>query len=107
MNDSQFHHLADLLLRSIEEQLDQHDGEADIDYETHGSVMTIRFFNGSRIVINRQEPLHQVWLATKTGGYHFNYHSHQWICDRSGHTFWQLFAQACTVQSGEAFNCSQ
>lgn len=106
MNDNEFHQLADQLLLSIEDKLDLHDGEADIDYETHGSVMTICFSNGSKIIVNRQEPLHQVWLATKAGGYHFNYQNPNWICDRSGHSFWQLFTQACTKQSGENFNFS-
>lgn len=103
MNDSEFHQLADQLLLTVEERLDEHDGDADIDYETHGSVMTLSFDNGSKIVINRQEPLHQVWLATKAGGYHFSYQDEHWICDRSGAEFWSLLADACTVQAGETF----
>ena len=104
MNDSEFHQLADQLLLSVEERLDEHDGDADIDYETHGSVMTLSFENGSKIVINRQEPLHQVWLATKAGGYHFSYQDPHWICDRSGTEFWTLLEQACTTQAGEKFS---
>ena len=73
MNDSEFHQFADQLMLNIEETLDDFDGDADIDYETNGGVMTLSFENGTKIVINRQEPLHQIWLATKTGGYHFNY----------------------------------
>lgn len=101
MNDSHFHQLADTLLLSIEDKLDAHEGEADIDYETHGSVMTLSFTNGSKIVINRQEPLHQIWLATRAGGYHFNYDNELWICDRSGQEFWQLLTEACSTQAGQ------
>lgn len=101
MNDSEFHQLADALMLKIEETLDDAEGDADIDYETNGGVMTLSFENGSKIVINRQEPLHQVWLATKAGGYHFNYNGQQWICDRSGATFMALLSQACSAQSGE------
>ena len=57
--------------------------------------------NGSKIIINRQEPLHQVWLATKQGGYHFDLKDDQWVCDRSGETFWDLLEQAATQQAGE------
>ncbi|MFS2222532.1 iron donor protein CyaY [Pantoea sp. B65] len=106
MNDSEFHRLADSLMLTIEERLDQHDGDADIDYETHGGVMTLSFENGSKIVINRQEPLHQVWLATKSGGYHFKREGGEWICDRSGAEFWQLLAEACSQQAGEAVSFS-
>lgn len=64
MNDSEFHRLADSLWMTIEERLDDWDGDSDIDCEINGGVLTISFENGSKIIINRQEPLHQVWLAT-------------------------------------------
>lgn len=104
MNDSEFHQLADQLMLKIEETLDAFDGSADIDYETQGGVMTLTFDNGSKIVINRQEPLHQVWMATKTGGYHFNYQQPEWRCHRSGGEFWQVLTEACSMQAGETIH---
>ena len=101
MNDSEFHRLADQLWLTIEERLDDWDGDSDIDCEINGGVLTITFENGSKIIINRQEPLHQVWLATKQGGYHFDMKGDEWICDRSGETFWGLLEQAATQQAGE------
>ena len=101
MNDSEFHRLADTLWLTIEERLDDWDGDSDIDCEINGGVLTITFENGSKIIINRQEPLHQVWLATKQGGYHFDLKGDEWICDRSGETFWDLLEQAATQQAGE------
>ena len=56
MNDTEFHQLADKLMLNIEEAIDAYEGDADIDYETNGGVMTLTFENGSKIVINRQEP---------------------------------------------------
>lgn len=106
MNDSEFHQLADQLMLNIEETLDDFDGDADIDYETHGGVMTLSFDNGSKIVINRQEPLHQVWLATKTGGYHFNYRDGSWLCDRSNREFYELLTEAASAQAGESVSFS-
>jgi len=101
MNDSEFHRLADQLMLDIEQTLDNFDGDADIDYETNGGVMTLTFENGSKLVINRQEPLHQVWLATKSGGYHFDYRDGAWVCDRSGWSFSQLLSESATQQAGE------
>ena len=101
MNDSEFHQLADQLTLNIEEKIDNFDGEADIDYQTHGGVMTLSFENGSKIIINRQEPLHQIWLATKAGGYHFNYREGSWYCDRSQRTFYELLSEAVSTQAGE------
>lgn len=104
MNDSEFHKLADSLMLTIEERLDNYEGESDIDYEIQAGVMTLSFENGSKIVINRQEPLHQIWLATKSGGYHFEYDNDKWTCNRSGFDFWQLLEEACKTQSGEVLN---
>ncbi|RWR02758.1 frataxin-like protein [[Pantoea] beijingensis] len=103
MNDSEFHRLADSLMLTIEERLDENNdhGDADIDYENNGGTLTLSFENGSKIVINRQEPLHQIWLATKAGGYHFELKNEHWICNRSGFEFWQLLEEACAAQSGE------
>ena len=97
----EFHRVADTLWMTIEERLDDWDGDSDIDCEINGGVLTISFENGSKIIINRQEPLHQVWLATKQGGYHFDLKGDEWICDRSGETFWDLLEQAATQQAGE------
>lgn len=55
MNDSEFHRLADSLWMTIEERLDDWDGDSDIDCEINGGVLTISFENGSKIIINRQE----------------------------------------------------
>ena len=101
MNDTQFHQLADKLTFYIEQAIDNYDGDSDIDYEINGNVMTISFENGSKIIINRQESMHQVWLATKSGGYHFDYRDNGWFCDRSGESFLKLLSEACTRQSGE------
>lgn len=107
MNDTEFHRLSHELMAEIEEYFDHYEGDSDIDYEIHAGIMTLSFENGSKIIINRQEPLHQVWLATKSGGYHFSFRDHKWVCDRTGSDFWERLSDACTEQSGEkvSFRC--
>ncbi|MDR5609487.1 MULTISPECIES: iron donor protein CyaY [Arsenophonus] len=104
MTDTEFHQLVDKVMNKIEEQLDQYDGNNDIDCETHGGIMTLTFENDSKIIINRQEPLHQIWLATRSGGYHFNYKIDNWYCTRSNKNFIQILAYAISEQSGEPFS---
>ncbi|EPL9571934.1 iron donor protein CyaY [Providencia rettgeri] len=104
MNDSEFHQLAETLLSAIEEHLDNYDGDADIDCEINGGVMTLSFEDGSKIIINKQEAFHQMWLATKQGGYHYDYLDGNWICDRSGHEFKEKLAEAIAFQSQEPFS---
>ena len=46
---------------------------ADIDYDNAGDILTLEFDNGSQIIINKQTPLSQIWVAARSGGYHFGY----------------------------------
>lgn len=107
MNDSEFHHLADGLWMAIEEGVDNWNGDSDIDCEINGGVLTLTFENNSKIIVNRQEPLHQVWLAAKSGGYHFSLKNNEWTNDRGDETFWQILEQACSAQAGETVKLRQ
>ncbi len=82
MNETEFHQLVDSQLERIEAAIDE--AGADIDYETSGNVMTLEFDDGSQIIINRQEPMREIWLASKSGGYHFKSIDGEWICSKLG-----------------------
>jgi CyaY protein len=99
MNDTEFHQLADLALMQIEEGIDE--SGVDIEPETTGNVLTLEFANRSQIVINRQEPLHELWLASKSGGYHFKYTGSEWRCTRSDKELFALLKQECSIHAGE------
>ena len=86
---------------TIEVRWDVWESESETDCELNGGGLTLSFENGSKIIMNGQETLHQVWLATKKGGYHFDLKGDEWICDRSGETFWDLLEQAASQQAGE------
>ncbi|KUI96824.1 iron donor protein CyaY [Vibrio sp. MEBiC08052] len=102
MNDTEFHQLVDQMLEQIEQMID--DSGADIDYETSGNVMTLDFEDRSQIVINRQEPMHEIWLASKSGGFHFQYTAQQWICSKTGLELLTLIRQECEKHAGESID---
>jgi len=104
MNDSEYHQLADDLLIQLQDAVD--DVEFDLDYETAGGLVEIIFPNGSKIIINKQAPLHQIWVATKFNGHHFEYTDGQWIDNRSGQELWTLINDAATKQAGEPIELS-
>jgi CyaY protein len=87
MNESEFNELAEATIEGIELALD--DVDDDIDYELGGGVLTVKFTNGSSMVFSRQPPVQQLWLATKSGGYHFRYDTEasDWRDTRSGELF--------------------
>ncbi|WP_428773587.1 iron donor protein CyaY [Vibrio sp.] len=102
MNDTEFHQLADVQMQLIEQAID--DSGADIDYETAGNVMTLEFDNRSQIIINRQEPMREIWLASKSGGFHFQYQNNQWVCSKTGIELMTMVKQECEKHAGEAID---
>ncbi len=104
MNDSQYNLIADELLLAVEEAIE--DSGVDIDYEGVGGLLTLTFKNGTKIIINKQAPLHEIWVATKFNGHHFTYkkgddEKEQWFDKRGGGEFWQFIAQAASTQADE------
>lgn len=88
MNDTEFHQLVDIQMQNIEEAIDE--SEADVDYEVTGNVMTLEFEDRSQIIINRQEPMHEVWLASKSGGFHFKLVGDKWTCSKTGMELFEM-----------------
>ncbi|MDD1795649.1 iron donor protein CyaY [Enterovibrio sp. ZSDZ42] len=102
MNASEYHDLVDAEWMAIEEGIDE--CGADIDYETSGNVLTLDFEDRSQIIINRQEPMSEIWLASKSGGFHFGYKDGKWLCSKTDMEFSDMVKQECSKHAGEAVN---
>jgi len=101
MDESEFNQQVDDIIERIEEQLDEL--ETDLDYETAGGIFTATFENKTRIIINRQTPLKQIWVATKSGGFHFDFNQDAaaWVKDDDGTELFSALSQYFTEQAGE------
>lgn len=99
MNDSEFQQVADHLYQKIEDKIEQ--SRADVDYDQNGGLLTLEFENRTKLIINRQQPLHQIWLATLENGHHYDYVDGKWIDDRSGDEFLSFLSSAIFKQSNE------
>ena len=102
MNESEFSQLAEQTLIDIEEAIEA--TGADIDFDTAGDILTLEFANGSQIIINKQTPLSQIWVAARSGGFHFNYDAARqlWCLDSDPQK--DLIMQLgvyCSEQAGE------
>ncbi|ERM59771.1 MULTISPECIES: iron donor protein CyaY [Vibrio] len=102
MNDTEFHQLVDIQMQNIEEAIDE--SEADVDYEVTGNVMTLEFENRSQIIINRQEPMREIWLASKSGGFHFKLIDDKWTCSKTGMELFEMVKEECVKHAGEEIN---
>jgi len=97
MNDSQYNLLADEIILQIEEAVE--DCGTDIDFEGVGGMLTLTFKNGSKVIINKQAPLHEIWVATKFNGHHFQCENGQWTDKRGGGELWQFLSTAISIQA--------
>ena len=108
--DAQYHAKAHALLDRIEAQVDAWlDGDVvDIDSQRTGGLLELSLpgpGKGSKIVINTQPPLQEVWLAARSGGYHFKWDGSQWL-DREGHEFCARLSHCASEQAGLALTFS-
>lgn len=99
MTDNEYHQRVDAILLQLEEAIDEVE-QVDLDYEFSGGILTIDFPDKSKMIINKQPPNHQIWLATKFDGHHFDLIDDQWIDNRTGSEFWQLVSKAASRQAG-------
>ena len=102
MTDLEFMDRAELLLKAIEASCDRinETTEADIDNQRVGGMITIVFRNGSQLVINTQKPLHELWLAARSGGYHFRHDGMNWVDTKTGAEFFAQLSREATAQAG-------
>ncbi len=102
MNESDFDQLAEATMLAIEEAIDE--CGVDIDYDNAGGILTLEFGNGSRIIINKQAPLTQLWVAARSGGFHFDYDSagECWRLKGGGEELFSCLSRCCGEQAGEA-----
>ncbi|GIU27672.1 iron donor protein CyaY [Shewanella sp. MBTL60-007] len=102
MTDFEFHQLVDEIFQTIDNAIEVliEEQDADVDVDGSGNVLQLEFDGTSKIVINKQEPLHEIWLATQFGGYHFGYVDGKWMDERNGNEFMPFLIESIYKQSG-------
>lgn len=103
MSESDFNERVDATLEQLEDALDALD--SDLDYVVSGGVLTVNFENGSTMVFSRQPPTQQLWLAARSGGYHFVFDNDidDWRDTRSGLAFRPFVVEQVREQAGIDF----
>lgn len=105
MDDKEFNALADGILASIEAALEA--SGADIDFElAAGGVLEIEFADGSKIIVNRHSAAREVWVAAKSGGYHFRWDGSAWRDTRDKSELMASLTRILSSQSGESVKLS-
>jgi len=109
IDDKQFYQLGSNLLQSIEVALEAADDALDLDLDIErqgGNVINVRFKDKSVIVVNTQPPLHEIWVAAKSGGYHYRWagtvSKPLWLDTKTGKELLSDLTEFASAQAGQA-----
>jgi len=103
MTESEFLAAAESALAKIETALEQAADDTDLDVECKrsGNVLEIEFIdNGSKIIVNSQAPMQELWIAAKSGGFHYKRKGDEWINTRDGSEFYAALSAMISSQGG-------
>ena len=108
MTDLEFMDHAEQLLLAVERSCDRINdtSDADVDSQRSGGMVTLTFPNRSQIVINLQKPLHEVWMAARSGGYHYRFDGSHWQGTKGAGEFFACLTPDASQQSGMSLQFS-
>jgi CyaY protein len=101
MNESEFHRAVDEVLARIERAAEGAEG---LDADLEAGILTVECPDGSRIIVNRQSPNREIWVAARSGGFHFAWREGAWRDTRSGEELFASLARIVRAQAGEAIS---
>src|SRR4051794_37639633 len=104
LSDADYHARASAVLAAVEAAVDRwlQDDVIDIDAERTGGLLELSFPNGSKIVLNTQPPLQELWLAARSGGLHFKWADGRWLDTRGQREFFEALSACASEQGGKS-----
>ncbi len=103
MTNTEFLNLIDRTLTQIENVFEAagQSGDVDVECSRSGSLLEIEFLhNQSKIVINSQAAISELWVAGKSGGYHYKYDGQHWRNTRDNTEVMAMLAKIALEQGG-------
>ena len=98
MTESDFHAAVDAVLARIETAVEASDA---LEVDLEAGVLTVLCPDSSRIIVNRQTPNREIWVAARSGGFHFAFRDGAWRDTRSGDELFASLARVIAAQGGE------
>ena len=91
-------------LDAIESNLEQlvDDIDLDVDIERQGNVITLTFGDDTKIVVNSHEAAREIWVAARSGGFHYRRDAGRWVDGRRGDELFASLSRLVSAQSGQA-----
>jgi CyaY protein len=100
MDDSEFEARAGTALEGIESSLEQSGIDADFESK-EGGVLELEFADGSKIIVNRHAAAREIWVAARSGGFHFRWDGAVWRDTRQGDELFAALSRLVSAQGGQ------
>jgi len=100
MTEQEFQQACERTLTAIENAIDA--CAADVETSRSGQVLELEFDDGSRIIVNGNAPVREVWVAARSGGFHFRWADGRWVDTRSGEELFVNLSRLVSQQGGQA-----
>jgi CyaY protein len=102
LTDGEYFAMTGAVLSSVEACVDAWLQQDVIDIDAHrtGGLLEMSFPNGSKIVLNTQPPLQELWLAARSGGHHYKYRDGAWRDTRDGRELFESLSACASEQAG-------
>jgi len=101
MTDAEFEQLAEQTLAAVEHALDR--AALDLDVQSKGGgVLEIEFPDESKVIVNRHGAAREIWVAARSGGFHFRYADDAWRDTRDGTELFAALSRIVSAQGGTA-----
>ena len=97
MNETDFHRAVDAVLARVERAAERTES---LDVDLEGGILTLECADGTRVIVNRQTPNREIWVAARSGVYHFRLGEGLWRDTRSGDELFDSLAREIRAQSG-------
>lgn len=103
MTETEFLNLAEAALTKVETSLEAACNSTDLDVECsrNGNVLEIECIDSdTKIIVNIQSPMQELWIAAKSGGFHYRYNGSEWRNTRDQSEFFAALSQVVSLQGG-------
>ncbi|MFJ1251545.1 iron donor protein CyaY [Cupriavidus sp. CuC1] len=102
LSESEFLALAQQELDRLESAVETAADAADADIEINraGNLVELEFEDGSKIIVNSQAPMQELWVAARSGGFHFRHDGQRWVDTRGGGELYAALSGYVSQQAG-------
>lgn len=99
MTEAEYNRLTAAAFQQLETRLANYEDELDVETPTDG-ILEVEFEDGSKLVVNRQAAAQEIWVAARSGGFHFRWQDGEWHDTRSGEELFAAIARLASSQAG-------